>query len=101
MKNMSSWQWLRVIMQQNIVHPSGYICLLVVFPEILRSLNRFNFQFNDLLIDIILYMLWHFDAFHFNSNFQVLWKMYNILAIKIYFGLSVICEMSSLVNFLN
>jgi len=54
------------------------------------SLNRFNFQFNDLLIDIILYMLWHFDTFHFNSNFQVLWKMYNILAIKIYFGLSVI-----------
>lgn len=74
--------------------------LLVVCPEILRSL--IGSVSNSMTIQFIYYSdVWHFDQFHFNSNFQVLQAIYYILAIKIYLDLSAINEMFSLVNSLN
>lgn len=86
-KNMSTWQWLRIILQENIVYPSG--CLLVVCPEILRSL--IGSVSNSTTIQLIYQTaVWHYDQFHFNSNFQVLQEIHYILAIKIYLDLSAI-----------
>lgn len=99
-KNISTWQWLRIILQQNIVYPSGCICLLVVCPEILWSLIG---SVSNLMTIQLIYQsaVSHLDQFHFNSNFQVLQEMYYILAIKMCLGLSVINEMFSSVNSLN